>query len=144
MRISQHIKRAKEVCALHQIANIAQRREVLDCKANAVEKGDLSLRAPPGCLALNNFPKLLNRIIIGQLLNFAFNPGLWMELNKISERKRISRCSSVLPGQSPPMALICTPEPTMLSVKIMAYCLSAVQVVTMSAPSMASSSFCMP
>ena len=47
--------------------------------------------------------------------------------------------SSVLPGQSPPIALMCTPAPTMLSVRIVAYCLSAVQVVRTCAPSIASS-----
>ena len=45
--------------------------------------------------------------------------------------------NSVLPGQSPPMALICIPEPTILSVRIVAHCLSAVTVVIMSAPSTA-------
>ena len=34
--------------------------------------------------------------------------------------------SSVLPGQSPPIALMWTPLPTMLSVRMVAYCLSAV------------------
>ena len=51
----------------------------------------------------------------------------------------MSRASSVLPGQSPPIALICTPAPIMLSVRMVALRLSAVQVVTISAPRIASS-----
>ncbi|MCY1545621.1 hypothetical protein D9M68_815720 [compost metagenome] len=51
----------------------------------------------------------------------------------------MSPCSSVLPGQSPPTALICTPAPTMLSERIVALRLSAVTVVIMSAPATASS-----
>jgi hypothetical protein len=57
----------------------------------------------------------------------------------MSERRRIAGATSVLPGQSPPIALMWTPGPTMLSVRIVAYCLSAVQVVMMCSPSIASS-----
>ena len=57
----------------------------------------------------------------------------------MSDRRRIAGATSVLPGQSPPIALMWTPAPTMLSVRIVAYCLSAVQVVMICAPSIASS-----
>ena len=47
-------------------------------------------------------------------------------------------CNSVLPGQSPPTALMCMPGSTMLGVMMVALALSAVTVVTISAPRTAS------
>src|SRR5699024_2331741 len=54
-------------------------------------------------------------------------------------RSRIRASSSVLPGQSPPIAFRCTPGRTCETSRIVFWALSAVQVVMMSAPATASS-----
>ena len=50
------------------------------------------------------------------------------------EARSTSACSSVLPGQSPPIALMCMPGSIIAGVRMVAWALSAVTVVTMSAP----------
>ena len=52
--------------------------------------------------------------------------------------RNTSACSSVLPGQSPPTALMCMPGASMPGVRMVALVLSAVTVVTISAPRTAS------
>jgi hypothetical protein len=59
-------------------------------------------------------------------------------ITRASRRRRMSACSSVLPGQSPPTALRCMPGSIISGVRIVALRLSAVTVVTMSAPRTAS------
>src|ERR1700758_440539 len=56
---------------------------------------------------------------------------------RASGRRRMSACSSVLPGQSPPTAFRCIPGAIIAGARIVALRLSAVTVVTMSAPATA-------
>jgi hypothetical protein len=57
---------------------------------------------------------------------------------RVSGRRRMSPCSSVLPGQSPPIAFKCMPASIICGSRIVALRLSAVAVVTMSTPCTAS------
>jgi hypothetical protein len=65
--------------------------------------------AAPANLPGDHLPQFGHRMIGGKLLDLALDPGLRRYSTKIEERSRMSRCSSVLPGQSPPTALRCTP-----------------------------------
>ncbi len=56
--------------------DIAQRREILDCKANAVEQGDLASVAAALCRTAHHLPKFGDRVVCIKLLNFALDPGL--------------------------------------------------------------------
>ena len=64
--------------------------------------------------------------------------GSYSTTTRTSRPSSTSRCSSVLPGQSPPTAFKCVPGATMSGVRITALRLSAVTVVITSAPRVAS------
>ena len=84
------------------------------------------------------YPVLLSELTLTTALRTAATSALAARALARPGARSTSGCSSVLPGQSPPTALMCMPGSTMSAVRIAARVLSAVTVVTMSAPRTAS------
>ncbi len=122
-----------------EVAHGAERGKVLDREADRVEHRDLARARPPGAAPAST----RHSSVTGWSgASCWISPSMRVcgsySTNRAA-RARSSGASSVLPGQSPPTALTCTPSPTPLPPRTTALRLSAVTVVTMSAPRNASS-----
>ncbi len=74
--IGEQVERLVDVAADQLVADVTQRGEIFRGEADAVEQGHFAVvRAPLG-LAGDDLPQLLDRIIAGKLLDFAFDAGL--------------------------------------------------------------------
>ena len=74
--VGDNVKRLKEPGSFQPDANIAERRKVLDGKADTVKKCDLAFRRPARRAARHDLPHLSHREIGRHLLNLALDPGL--------------------------------------------------------------------
>jgi hypothetical protein len=89
--------------------DVAQRGVVLQREADRIEQRDLR-----GALAARHFaeqhaPQFVHRKVGRHLLDLALDAGLRLVLDEHARQRSTSGCSSVLPGESPPTALMCMP-----------------------------------
>ena len=80
--IGDHIKLIKEGCFFDFPVDVTQGREIFDCEADAVEKGDVTWCGAALFVARQDFPKLCHGVMGVHLLNFAFNAGLGRVFDK--------------------------------------------------------------
>ncbi len=137
--VRQEIELLVEIASRQLGADIAKGGEVFHGEADGIEEGDLPIVRTPGHPPADHIGEFRDGVILRQVLDLALDARLRRIFDEDGRPQEISRCKLGLSGQSPPTALMWTPSPTRLSVRIVAFCLSAVTVVMICAPSTASS-----